>query len=220
MGMDPEIIRAGEDSRRTWREVNKLTEKVRVIESQTRQQQGTIEWLRQRERWRDTAAGGSLQRCYVNSVEADFLWCVYCGIDGLPVPGAVPFPVAKPRELRPSTYDTQLIAGWRYAYSSFQSRTRTYEAATVPGVIISGAVYHETIQPAYFATDNQLFATQPKGRTGATWTTEGDVFDIDWLDTNPDARKWMPDLTMVETCKTVAGVAVPGHLVVAGGPGF
>jgi len=143
-------------------------------------------------------AGAGIKRFRIETVGDDYLVCKAVDEDGSVPPNAALYYIAKPAELRASTYSGIVIGGWSYAVDA-GAGTRTATWTLPDGEFLNGLQTVEKCEPGYNAGYNFIFAAQATPNAGVTDPNNASA-KLTWLDMNVDARKWMPPRVMVRAC--------------------
>jgi len=163
-----------------------------------------------------SAPGSTVQRFNVLSPQDDYVACQRADVSGISY-GAV-VNVAKPVELRVSSWEGKKIGDWTYSRTNTQirnARRATYAGTPVPDGLQIGDIVDEVLSPDY-AGGTEVEGTEPLGGTGVTVTG----IAATWIDLNADARRWKTARTIFEVCKLVDGVQKKFSVVLDGGPPF
>lgn len=151
------------------------------------------------------SGGTTIKRFRIETVSDDYLVCKAVEADGTVPAGAALWYIAKPAELRGSTYSGVTVGGWSYALDSgAATRTGTYTLAD--GQFVQGMTTVEKCEPSYTALYTHIYASQVTPNTGVP-DPQNASQKLTWLDLNVDARKWLPPRRMVTAC--LNGVPTP-----------
>ena len=208
---EPRILKRGDDSRRNWVEINRLTEQLRASQTSMRKAEAAIKELQRESDLWATGSGGQAQRFSIISEQPDYLVCQKQNADG--TLAAVIINVAKPRTLRVTTWNAQTLGDWRYT-GTISTRDASYAGVGIIGGLQPGDKLAEILDPPY--TGGELIAMQVTGETGVTVAGAR----LTWIDLNADARRFVAKRDRVDVCKLVNGVPTGRKLVIEGGPSF
>lgn len=215
----PRTIEKSEDSRKNWREINKLTDLVKQLQTEMNRLSSGVTDLRLRPQLKEGGGSGSkIQRMYVLQEKPDYLICWIVGT-------TTEVRVAKPVQLRQTTWKDQTIQLWTYSEGSPGAAFQTSRWATYAGPVVADGLkatdkVREILEPIYNEPANPLFryiyATEPEGGTGML--LEDGISPMTWIDMNLDARRFVAQRVLVEACVKVLGVDTVKRMVIEGGP--
>ncbi len=163
---------------------------------------------RRRPMFADESSGSGLSRYRIEDVKNDYLLAWPALPDGTADTSASQVKIAKPKNLRYSTWHNLTIAGWRYSVAT-GGNTRSVTADGASG-FAAGAGYSEEVRPAYAVGDLIYVA---EGDTGLTVLTEV----VTRFDVNVAARNWFTTRQQLVGCEWNGTVWVEKRMVVDGG---
>lgn len=214
MPTEPKLLKRGDDSRKNWTEINKLTALLDAVRIELRGHDAAIKNLQRRTGLFGEDGGGSkVQRFVVFLEQDDYLQCQKQNPDGTAVPGIIN--IAKPRLLRVTTWNGKTIGDWSYVGTS-GARNAVYAGQAIAGGLQPGDLIAEIMDPPYGFVGGEIFASQADGQTGVVVANER----VTWVDLNVDARRFVAKRDRVEACKIVNGVQTVRKIVIEGGPDF
>lgn len=200
----PRIIQKRDDPRRDWREINKLTELVKKLQTEVHRLSSGVTELRLRPTLKE--GGGSptnIRQMRVKTVGDDALTCVYWagpvlggaldeinptdGIDDL-----AEWTVAKPWRLRRTPFHNRTVRIPLEYSPGFMSVKYTYFGPSARSALNVGAgtVERQYILPRYVKGD-LIYV----GRADATGIGTPGIDAVEWVDLNVDGRAWAAHLT-------------------------
>jgi hypothetical protein len=163
---------------------------------------------RRRPLFAEESTGSGLSRYRIEDVKNDYLLARPALPDGTSDTSAAQVKIAKPKNLRYSTWHNLTVSGWRYSVGT-GGNTRNVTVNGASGFAV-GAGYSEEVRPAY-AVGDLIYAAE--GDTGLTVLTEV----VTLLDVNVDARNWFTTRQQLVGCEWVGNAWVEKRMVVDGG---
>jgi hypothetical protein len=155
---------------------------------------------RRRSMFAEESTGSGLSRYRIEDVKNDYLLARPALPDGTSDNSASQVKIAKPKNLRYSTWHNLTVSGWRYSVST---------GGNTRNVTVNGASGFE-VRPAY-AIGDLIYAAE--GDTGLTVLTEV----VTLIDVNVDARNWFTTRQQLVGCEWVGNAWVEKRMVVDGG---
>jgi hypothetical protein len=156
----------------------------------------------------DSMTGASLARYRIESVSGDYVTARPALPDGTSDTNQPQVKIAKPKNLRSSTWNNQTVSGWRYSVGT-GGNTRDVTVNGASGFAV-GAAYSEEVRPAY-AEGDLIYAAD--GDTGLS--VLGVVVTL--FDVNVDGRNWFTTRQQLVGCEWVNNAWVEKRMVVDGG---
>lgn len=173
--MDITRLKPGEDSRKNWRTINQVLDRVDPLESAKTDSAAGIAEMRRRPK--DLA--GPIRMYQLMSEEDDWIVCraLSINVDGERTVGTTDFYIAKPAELRHSVVE-EVIEGetFSYAYTNEHERVATIEDGDDAGLTET-----QVVNPYYLPADDDndgsiIYAHETAG-TGVWREVSTDVFE-------------------------------------------
>jgi hypothetical protein len=152
--------------------------------------------------------GSGLSRYRIETVSNDHLLGRPALPDGTSDGSATQVKIAKPKNLRFSTWHNLTVSGWSYSVAT-GGNTRDVTVNGASG-FAAGAGYSEEVRPAY-AIGDLVYAAE--GDTGLTVLSEV----VTLIDVNVDGRNWFTTRQQLVGCEWVNNAWVEKRMVVDGG---